>query len=123
VFDNPIIGRVESALYNFKCNPSFIGNSHPRVGHQCDIKAISACDAVHLLFDRASISINKDVQQTKILSITPDLVQVPPNAELTGGFSVITAGYLLVITEVPLVGRLVPEAHSAEEPTGRPGTG
>jgi len=76
VFDNPIIGRVESALYNFECNPSFIGNSHPRVGHQCDIKAISACDTVHLLFDRARISINKDVQQTKILTITPDLVRV-----------------------------------------------
>ena len=45
------------------------------------------------------------------------------NAELTGGFSVITAGYLLVITEVPPVERLVPEARSAEEPTGGPGTG
>ena len=46
-----------------------------------------------------------------------------PNAELTGGFSVITAAYLRVITEVPLVQRLVPEARSAEEPTGGPGTG
>ena len=79
MFDNPIIGRVESVLYNFECNPSFIRNSHPRVGHQCDIKAISACDAVHLLFDRARISIDKYVQQTRILMITPDLVRVPPN--------------------------------------------
>jgi len=46
-----------------------------------------------------------------------------PNAELTGRFSVTTAAYLLVITEVPLVQRLVPEARSAEEPTGGPGTG
>jgi hypothetical protein len=67
VFDNPIICRVESVLYNFECNPSFIRNSHPRVGDQCDINAISACDAVHLLFDRARISIYKDVQQMKIL--------------------------------------------------------
>ena len=79
MFDNPIIGRVESVLYNFECNPSFIRNSHPRVGHQGDIKAISACDAVHLLFDRARISIDKYVQQTRILMITPDLVRVPPN--------------------------------------------
>jgi len=42
---------------------------------------------------------------------------------LTGGFSVITAGYLRVIAEVPLVERLVPEARSAEEPTWGPGTG
>jgi hypothetical protein len=72
VFYNPIIGRVESVLYNFEINPSFIRNSHPRVGHQSDIKAISACDAVHLLFDRARISIDKYVQQTKVLIITPD---------------------------------------------------
>jgi hypothetical protein len=85
VFDNPIIGRVESVLYNFECNPSFIRNPHPRVGHQSDIKPISACDAVHLLFDRARISIDKNVQQMKILSITPDLVRVPPNALLSGG--------------------------------------
>jgi len=84
VFDNPIIGCVEFVLYNFECNPSFIRNSHPRVGHQCDIKAISACDTVHLLFDRARISIYKDVQQMKILTITPDLVRVPPNGEFSG---------------------------------------
>jgi len=53
----------------------------------------------------------------------PDLLFWRPNAELTGGFSVITAGYLRVIAEVPLVQRLVPEARSAEEPTGGPGTG
>ena len=82
VFNNPIICRVESALYNLEGNPSFIGNTHPRVGHQGDIKAISACDAVHFLFYRAGISINKDVQQTKILTITPDLVQVTPNGRV-----------------------------------------
>ena len=79
MFDNPIIGRVESVLYYFECNPPFIRNSHPRVGHQRDIKAISACHAVHLLFDRARISIYKDVQQMKSLTITPDPVRVPPN--------------------------------------------
>jgi len=42
---------------------------------------------------------------------------------LTGGFSLITAACLRVITEVPLVQRLVPEERSAEEPTGGPGTG
>ena len=70
VFNNPIIGRVESALYNSERNPLFIGNSHPRVSHQGDIKAISACDAVHLLFDRARIGIYKDVQQANILTFS-----------------------------------------------------
>jgi len=45
------------------------------------------------------------------------------NAELSGGFSVITAGDLLVMAEVPRVERLVPEARSTEESSGRPGTG
>jgi hypothetical protein len=36
------------------------------------------------------------------------------NAELTGGFSAITAAELLVIAEVLPVERLVPEAQSAE---------
>jgi len=36
---------------------------------------------------------------------------------------VITAGDLLVMAEVLRVERLVPEARSAEEPSGRPGTG
>lgn len=40
--------------------------------------AISACNTVHLLFDRARIHIDKNVQQTKILSLTPGLVRVPP---------------------------------------------
>jgi hypothetical protein len=68
VFDNPIIGRVDSVLYNIERNPSLIRNSHPRVGHQCEIKAISTCDAVHLLFDRARISVYKYVQQMKVLT-------------------------------------------------------
>ena len=64
VLDNPVICRIEPVIYNFEGNPSFIGNSHPGVGHQCDIKVISCCDAVHLRFDRARISIDKDMQQT-----------------------------------------------------------
>jgi len=45
------------------------------------------------------------------------------NAELTGRFSVITGDFWLGIAEVLQVERLVPEAQSAEEPNGRPGTG
>ena len=77
VLDNPIIGRIKSGIYNLKSNPSFIWNAHPSVGHQGDIKAISACDAVHLLFDRARISIYKDVQQCNVLALTPDATRVP----------------------------------------------
>jgi hypothetical protein len=73
--DNPIIGRVESVIYNFEGNPSFIRDSHPRVGHQCDFKAISSCNVVHLLFDRARISVYKNVQQIKTLTFTSDLVR------------------------------------------------
>jgi len=47
----------------------------------------------------------------------------PANGELTGRFSVITAAGQPVIAEVLQVERLVPEAQSAEEPSGRPGTG
>ena len=79
MFDDPVIGRVESVPHNLECKPPFIRNSHPGVGHQCDIKPISACDSVHLLFDRTRISIDKYVQQLKILTIIPDLVRVPPN--------------------------------------------
>jgi hypothetical protein len=86
VFDNPIIGRVKAVLDNLECNPSFLWNSHPRVGDQCDIKAISACDAVHLLFDRARISIDKYVQQTKILFITSDLVREQSNGSEPSGW-------------------------------------
>jgi len=45
------------------------------------------------------------------------------NAELTGRFSVIAGELSLGIAEVLQVERLVPEARSAEEPNGRPGTG
>ena len=83
VFDNPIIGRIESVRYNFEYNPLFIRNPHPGVCHQCDFKAIPACDAIHLLFDRARISIYKDVQQMKTLTIAPDLVRVPTNNDYT----------------------------------------
>jgi len=69
MIDNPIIGSVETVLYNFKCNPLFIRYPHPGVGHQSDIKTISARNAIHLLFDRTRISIYKDVQQTKLLTI------------------------------------------------------
>jgi len=82
VFDNPVIGRVEFSSNNFECNPSFIRNSHPRVGHQCDVKVVSARNAVHLLFDRARISIDKYVQQLMILTIVPDLA---PGGYLTVG--------------------------------------
>jgi hypothetical protein len=36
---------------------------------------VSGSNAVHLLFDRARISIDKYVQQVKILTITPDLAR------------------------------------------------
>jgi hypothetical protein len=62
-----------TVLYNFEYNPLFIRNPHPGVGHQCDIKAIPACEALHLLFDRARIGIYKDVQQMKILTIEPSI--------------------------------------------------
>ncbi len=84
MFDNPIIGGVESVIYNFEYDPSFIRNSHPRVGHQCDIKAISVCDPVDLRFDRARISIYKDVQQMKILIITPNPARASLNVNLCG---------------------------------------
>jgi hypothetical protein len=75
MFDDPVIGRIESVPYNLECNPSFIRNSHPRVGHQRDVEVVSGSNAVHLLFDRARISIDKYVQQVKILTITPDLAR------------------------------------------------
>ena len=64
MFHNPIIGCVETVLYNFEGNSWFIRDSHPGVGHQSDIKATSACDAVHLLFDRVQYKkvINKIVK-------------------------------------------------------------
>jgi hypothetical protein len=71
VFDNPIVGCIESVLHDLEHNPSFLGNSHPGVGHQGDIQTISAGDAVDLVFDRARIGIYKDVQQVKTLTITP----------------------------------------------------
>lgn len=75
MFDNPIIGRVESVRYDFQSNPLFIGSSHPGIGNQCDMKTISACDAVHFLFDRARIGIYEDVQQLNILTITREFAQ------------------------------------------------
>ena len=74
VLDNPIIGRIECILHNFECNPLLIWNSHPGVGHQGDVEVIPACDTIDLLFDRARIGINIDMQQTKNLTITPDPV-------------------------------------------------
>jgi hypothetical protein len=67
VFDNPVIGRIEIVPYDFQFNPPLVRNPHPGVGHQGDIKLISTCDAVHLGFDWARISIDKNVQQLKIL--------------------------------------------------------
>ena len=67
--DNAIIGRIEPFPYNLERNPLFVWSPHPGVGHQCDIKTISAGDAIHLLFDRARISINKDVEQRSILQL------------------------------------------------------
>ena len=67
MFDDPIIGHVESVLDHSQRDPSSVRNMHPRVGHQGDIKMVSACDAVHLFLDRTGIGIDVDVQQTKFL--------------------------------------------------------
>ena len=63
VLDNPVIGRIEIVPHDFQFNPPFVRNPHPGVGHQGDVEVISACNAVHLLFDRARISIDKDMEQ------------------------------------------------------------
>ena len=67
--DNPIIGCIESVLYYFEHDPLSIRNSHPAIGHQCDVEAIAACDTVHLPFDRAGISIYEDVQHMETSNI------------------------------------------------------
>ncbi len=36
---NPKHRSRQAACYYFECNPPFIRNSHPRVGHRCNIKA------------------------------------------------------------------------------------
>jgi hypothetical protein len=68
MLDNPVISLVQTIPDHFECNPSFIRDSHPRIGHQRDIQIKSARDTVNLLFNRARISIYKDMQQIKILS-------------------------------------------------------
>jgi hypothetical protein len=68
VFDDPIIGRVESVRDDFERDPRFIRHSHPGVRHHGDLQAASPRDAVHLLFDRARIAIDEDVQQIEILT-------------------------------------------------------
>ncbi len=66
--DNPIIGCVEGVTYDFERDRSFVRSPHPGIGHQCYLEAISSRDAVYLLLDRASVGIDKNVQQTEILS-------------------------------------------------------
>ena len=66
VFYDPIIGGVKSVRDNLQGNPSFIRNSHPRIGHQGDIELTSTGDAVDFLFYRTRIRIDKDVQQLNI---------------------------------------------------------
>ena len=75
MIDDPIIGRVEFTLHDFKGNPLFVRNSHPGVGYQCNVKPISPGDVVHLPLYRARIRINVDVQQTTILTNAPYVVQ------------------------------------------------
>jgi len=74
VFDNPVIGRVEALTHHLELEPPFIRDPHPRVGHQCDIEATALRDAVHLLFDRACIGIDIDVQQMKTPACQSSLI-------------------------------------------------
>ena len=71
MFGNPIVGRVESVADDLERNPIFLRNAHPRVGHQGHMEVISLSDAKHLLFDRARVRIDKYVQQTTLLCVSP----------------------------------------------------
>jgi len=70
--DDPVIGSIEIAPHDFQFNPPFVRNPHPGVGHQGDVEVISVGDTIHLLFDRARISIDKDMQQTDNLFDSSD---------------------------------------------------
>jgi len=71
MFSDPVIGCVEPVTDHFECDPPFIRNAHPGVGHQGHFEVISPSDSKHFLFDRTRIRIDKYVQQAMLLYVGP----------------------------------------------------
>ncbi len=71
MFSDPVIGGIEPVADDFECDPLFIRNAHPGVGHQGHFELISPSDSKHFLLDRTRIRIDKYVQQAMLLWASP----------------------------------------------------
>ena len=63
LLDDPVVSCVERTADDLEHDARIVRNSHPGVGHESHIQAVSASDSVHLFLDRARVCIDIDVQQ------------------------------------------------------------
>ena len=62
MFDDPIIGGVETVTYHLEGDPLLVRGPHPRIGDESDLEFISFRDAEDLVFHRTRIGVYKDVK-------------------------------------------------------------
>ena len=67
------------------------------------MEAISTCDAVHLLFDRAGIGIYEDVQPIRIFTLAP--LKSSPGNFFFPGFAGPLRGFHTISVLAPDIGR------------------